>query len=489
MFPALTYILSSYSAHAAVRMLLFVFTLAAFLTPGIVERAYAAKKTGESLLPPLTSPLEFTVSVHGSGEAPTVLIIGGIQGDEPGGFSAAALLDTHYHYEKGTVLVIPNLNFPSIIKRSRGLHGDMNRKFATLHESDPEYDTIRRLQRIITRPEVDLVLNLHDGSGFYRPTWESSTHNPERWGQSVIIDQEEVPGIAFGNLAENARLVVEEVNNCLLSDQHILHVRNTRTGEGDEEMAKSLTWFALNHGKAAYGLEVSKDFGVKERTYYQLRMVEAFLRMAGVEFERDFALSTDGILSALGSGVYAGFMDNRLVLPLSGVRSNLAGTIPLPEGGEKTLSANMPIVAVSGERGRLTIHYGNNMVTSFRPEWRERDNSIDSVRVLVDGEEQTVHFGDEIRPREHFLVKKIPGFRVNAIGATLGADESGLTIRRSDFRENYSLDTAGDIYRVEVYRESRYAGTFTVRFGAPGIKVTTPLTLPAVKGRESRLGW
>lgn len=46
-------------------------------------------------------------------------------------------------------------------------------------------------------------------------------------------------------------------------------------------MAKSLTWFALNHGKAAYGLEVSKDFGVKERTYYQLRMVEAFLRMAG----------------------------------------------------------------------------------------------------------------------------------------------------------------------------------------------------------------
>lgn len=120
-------------------------------------------------------------------------------------------------------------------------------------------------------------------------------------------------------------------------------------------------------------------------------MVEASAH-AGVKFERDFPLTAEGVLGALGRDVYAGFMDNRLVLPLSGVRRNLAGSIPLPEGGEKTLSANMPIVAVSGERGRLTIHYGNNMVTSFRPEWRESDSSIDAVTVLVDGEEQRVRF-------------------------------------------------------------------------------------------------
>lgn len=149
------------------------------------------------------------------------------------------------------MLVIPNLNFPSIIKRSRGLHGDMNRKFAALRENDPEYATVRRLQSIITRPEIDLVLNLHDGSGFYRPAWESPTHNPGRWGQSVIIDQEELPGAAFGRLGENARAVTEEVNARLLAAAHALHVRNTRTGDGDTEMAKSLTWFALNHGKAA----------------------------------------------------------------------------------------------------------------------------------------------------------------------------------------------------------------------------------------------
>lgn len=477
-------------ASAAARIL-FLAVILTLMTPlSFSSAASAAKRRSDAdILPPLTSPLDFTLTAHGSGEGPTVLIVGGIQGDEPGGFSAAALLATHYRYDGGTVLVIPNLNFPSIIKRSRGLHGDMNRKFAALRESDPEYATVRRLQSIITRPEIDLVLNLHDGSGFYRPAWESPTHNPGRWGQSVIIDQEELPGAAFGRLGENARAVTEEVNARLLAAAHALHVRNTRTGDGDTEMAKSLTWFALNHGKAAYGLEVSKDFGVKERAYYQLCMVEAFLRIAGVKFERDFPLTAEGVLGALGRDVYAGFMDNRLVLPLSGVRRNLAGSIPLPEGGEKTLSANMPIVAVSGERGRLTIHYGNNMVTSFRPEWRESDSSIDAVTVLVDGEEQRVRFGDEIRPRETFLVKSMPGFRVNAIGATLGPDESDITIRRRDFRESYSLDTAGDIYRVEIYRGNRYAGTFTVRFGIPGVKVTTPLTLPAIKGRESSLGW
>lgn len=472
---------------SAACVLLAVFSLTLLYLPREASGAKRAKAA--NTLPPLTSPLNFTLTAHGPGEGSTVLIVGGIQGDEPGGFSAAALLATRYRYDNGTVLVIPNLNFASIIKRSRGLYGDMNRKFATLGKNDPEYATIRRLQDIITRPEIDLILNLHDGSGFYRPTWESDTHNPRRWGQSVIIDQEELPGAAFGNLAENAHAVTEEVNTRLLAAPHALHVRNTRTGDGDTEMAKSLTWFALNNGKAAYGLEVSKNFGVKERAYYQLCMVEAFLRIAGVKFERDFPLTVEGVLDALGRDVYAGFMDNRVVLPLSGVRRNLAGTIPLPEGGEKTLSANMPIVAVSGERSKLTIHYGNNMVTSFRPEWRERDDSIDSVSVLVDGEEQTVRFGDEIRPRETFQVKKIPGYRVNAIGATLAADESGLDIRRQDFRKQYSLDTAGTIYRVEIYRGSRYAGTFTVRYGIPGVKVTTPLTLPAIKSRESSLGW
>ena len=117
---------------------------------------------------------------------------GGRCGRESGGFSAATLLITHYRIKKGTVWVVPNLNFPSIIQRSRGLHGDMNRKFAALAETDPEYATVRRIQELIRTPGLGLVLNLHDGGGFYCPERKSKERNPSRWGQCLIIDMAEM---------------------------------------------------------------------------------------------------------------------------------------------------------------------------------------------------------------------------------------------------------------------------------------------------------
>ncbi|MDX1286029.1 MAG: M99 family carboxypeptidase catalytic domain-containing protein, partial [Draconibacterium sp.] len=62
-------------------------------------------------------PLQFSLHKIESGKAgPTMLVIGGIQGDEPGGFTAASMLVTNYSVSKGNVWVVPNLNFESIIK-------------------------------------------------------------------------------------------------------------------------------------------------------------------------------------------------------------------------------------------------------------------------------------------------------------------------------------------------------------------------------------
>ncbi|EOF4572255.1 M99 family carboxypeptidase catalytic domain-containing protein, partial [Campylobacter coli] len=76
--------------------------------------------------------LEFSVGENGKSldDNNTVLIFGGIQGDEPGGFHAASLLLSDYNITKGKIIVAPNLAFDSIIKRSRGKNGDLNRKFA-----------------------------------------------------------------------------------------------------------------------------------------------------------------------------------------------------------------------------------------------------------------------------------------------------------------------------------------------------------------------
>jgi len=73
---------------------------------------------------------DFKLIKKGQDNNNTMLVIGGIQGDEPGGFISASLLATHYEITKGSLWIVPNLNFYSIIKRSRGPYGDMNRKFA-----------------------------------------------------------------------------------------------------------------------------------------------------------------------------------------------------------------------------------------------------------------------------------------------------------------------------------------------------------------------
>ena len=101
-------------------------------------------------------------------EGSTLLVIGGIHGDEPGGYFAPMLLSRYYKIESGNVWVIPNLNFDSIVKNRRGINGDMNRKFAKIDPKDKDLSVVNEIKKLILNPKVDLTLNLHDGQGFYR---------------------------------------------------------------------------------------------------------------------------------------------------------------------------------------------------------------------------------------------------------------------------------------------------------------------------------
>lgn len=429
---------------------------------------------------------DFSLHKLGTGE-PRVLIIGGIQGDEPGGFSAASLLSTGYRITNGSVWIVPNLNFPSIIKRSRGLHGDMNRKFAALPASDPEYSTVRRIQDLILTPGLRLVLNLHDGGGFYRPAHDSQERNPRRWGQCLIIDMAEMPEHPQGQLESRALSALDDANGSLLSPEHTLHLKNTLTHLGNPEMEKSLSWYAVRNGIPAFGLEASKNFPVDIRAYYHLLMVEAFLRQAGVTFERDFPLTPVGIVAALQSDVQVAFAEDRVLLPLDNARPRLGGSIPLPRDAMNSIRTSKPILAVTSLKDEMRVHYGNRTVTSFKADWCETDSGLSSVSVTIDGHKRDVRFGELVDVEKAFAVAAIKGYRVNAIGVSFGPDESGRLLVRKHFQDSYSLDKASRIYRVETYKGKRFAGMFLVRFsGHPGKPNRD--TLPAIAGRETEKG-
>ena len=267
--------------------------------------------------------LNFELIKMGQQDDNTLLIVGGIQGDEPGGFMAASLIATHYEITKGSVWVVPNLNFYSIITRTRGPHGDMNRKFAALDKDDPDYEDVQRIKSYITAPEVKLVLNLHDGSGYYRHTVIDSMHAPYRWGQSSIIDQSTLDIEKYGNLEEIADRICKKVNAGLIRDEDIYHIHNTRTKMGDKEMEKTLTYFAINNGKAAFGNEASKELPVHERSYYHLLALEEYMNVMGIEFKRKFDLEPLALKNVIDNDIYITFYDDKIKLPLSEVRRYL----------------------------------------------------------------------------------------------------------------------------------------------------------------------
>ena len=440
---------------------------------------------------PKGSSLDFSFHDLGSGDGATLLVIGGIQGDEPGGFSAAALLATHYTITKGNVWVVPNLNFPSIITRSRGNAGDMNRKFAHIDAKDPDFSVVSRIQEIILDPRVDLVLNLHDGSGFYRAQYENEMMNPKRWGQCVIIDQEEMEIVShpFGALAGMADVAVSDANRELIKPEHRYSIRNTRTREGDKEMEKSLSYFAVRNGKPAFGIEASKSFTTEFRSYYHICILESFMRQMGIEFVRHFPLSPTGVQTAINSNISVGLCGNRVMLPLDNVRPVIAGYIPMRKNAALAASGSSPLMAVLPEKNQWKIAYGNRTLTLLTPEYLDFDDSLDELELSVDGTRVIARPGEIVWVEKSFLVKGLAGFRVNAIGARKekkDGSECDVLLQRTDFQDRYSIDKSGTTYRVEVYKGKAFSGMFLVRFGNVAAEGQT---MTATQGIETRFGF
>lgn len=411
-------------------------------------------------------PLEPVLIKKGADSNNTMLLIGGIQGDEPGGFLAASLVATDYEISKGSLWIVPNLNFPSIIQRSRGTKGDMNRKFANVDKNDPDYEAVMWIKELIANENVSLILNLHDGSGFFRDKFINNDKNPDKWGNTAIIDQSALKEGYYADLQSVAERVVGKVNENLLNEEHRYRVKNTRTSEGDLEMLKSLTYYAVTKGKSAFANEASKNLNAEQRTFYHLNAIEEYFRLVGIEFSRPFELSVKGVKSAIEKPVEVVLFD-KFLLHLKNPRANLK-FIPIPEGAIK-YSASNPVTAVVKEGVNYKVQYGNRVLTRLTPEFFEYSAlNIDEVGVIIDGERKAVKLGSKIAVLNDFEIEKKDGVRVNAIGFSSNQkDESGVKISRKSLSESYSIDKSGKIFRVEFYEsgaKDKFLGMFLAEF-------------------------
>ncbi len=408
---------------------------------------------------------DFDFIKKGKQDDNTLLLIGGIQGDEPGAFMAASLIATHYHITKGSIWVIPNLNFYSIIKRSRGPYGDMNRKFANLSKDDPDYDTIQRIKRYITDEDVKLILNLHDGSGYYRKKYINSMYSPRRWGQCAIIDQSKLDIPYYGNLEEISTKVVENVNKKLLRQKDIYHVKNTKTREGDKEMEKTLTYFAINNKKAAFANEASKQLPLHERVYYHLLAIEEYMNIMGIEFKRGFEVNPRVVKEVIDNDIYISFYDEQIKLPLSKVRSILR-YFPISKDGTIEFTPSNPLMTIVKQGKEYIIHYGNRRLAKLHPDYINIVKDDRKIELKVDGKTKNVKFGDIVYAKNDFRIEPIEDLRVNVIGYVNDKFESevGVKINQNEIMKRFSINKNGNLFRIEFYKDDKFIGMILLGF-------------------------
>lgn len=233
--------------------------------------------------------------ISGKEPGPTLLIISGIH-NEPGGYITADQF-VDISLRKGNLIVVPRANFQTIIEDERGVDGDMNRLFdleEPRYENDYSMQIVSILKELIG--ESDVMLNLHDGWGYFREEYIDEMHNPLRLGQSIIADAEVFPVPETGEsllLREIAEKICSIVNAKITNEDHYFRFNNHDTFSETTkfgEQQKSATFFALSkYNIPAFGIETSKNISdLASKVLYQTTIVNAFMNEFGIEREEGY---------------------------------------------------------------------------------------------------------------------------------------------------------------------------------------------------------
>lgn len=446
--------------------------------------------------------------VYGARDGKTLMIIGGIQGDEPGGFLSADLY-ADISLAQGNIIVVPRANFYSIILNKRGPDGDMNRQFG-----DPV--TARRHKKIVAvlkklMSESDLLLNLHDGSGFFRLRWEGPMANPKRYGQSLIADAAQYK-TADGKLIDlegMAKRVLDRVNPQIENRKYRMLFNNHRTAEKNtvhKEQRRSATYYALTQCLIpAYGVETSKSLpSTAMKIKHHSLVVNAFMQELGIKVENPgsrlepaklrylvvsvndalpVVVAKDGVLT-----VRAGDKINVLHVEANyerGLTCDIKGLGSVNDL-RQTFVINKPTSVVArkdhNKIGKISIHVaeGEQPFTTVRSPILYFLLEVEGQRrVLADGEALRVVRGDKITlvdllsnlPTQRDLQVNFKGFVPPGRNANLGEDRGYVINTATDLIARYgrcgggrakSLAKSMQCYQVVASQSGRNLGAIEV---------------------------
>lgn len=137
-------------------------------------------------------------------EGPTVFVLGGMHGDEVGGYRAASAV-ADWTVGAGTVVALPRANVEAIERGTRTVDGedglDLNRQFPL--GEPPTTPLAREIYDAVVRHDPDVFIDLHSSKGFW---------GEGHFGQAIFHSDDET-------LATRLAGVVDDMNESVVPEE------------------------------------------------------------------------------------------------------------------------------------------------------------------------------------------------------------------------------------------------------------------------------
>lgn len=218
-----------------------------------LEAARAETVETGVLMPGSRFQTSYVVKTGAQG-GPTIVVVGGVHGDEVAGYLAARQLKK-WTVERGTLVVLSDANVPAIKANRRFVGRNMNALFPGKVGGDGNEQLAAAIWDLIKVSQPDLLLTLHESRGFY-------TEDRARYGQTFTFD--------FPRYAPRFARVAEAINQSIAPQRERFSLKI-------EAFATCPTYCATKYlGIPATSIETARPLPLKARVDYQLRALRAF---------------------------------------------------------------------------------------------------------------------------------------------------------------------------------------------------------------------
>jgi hypothetical protein len=216
----------------------------------------------------------------------TTLVLGGVHGNEPGGWLAADWIAANRRPENGALLVIPRANRAAInlFQRTTESLADLNRSYPGFTDGRPMERMAAEIAATIGEFHVDLVHDMHESWSFYR---DRTTNGTAFIGQTVATRGD--AGWAFANT------VVDRVNANVLYEHEIFFSREPGRQPQDANLPRQQDLPPPGRGTSSLGLnqtfpdlitllvEMGQQQSLDRRIALHVQVLDEALRELGIK--------------------------------------------------------------------------------------------------------------------------------------------------------------------------------------------------------------